>query len=680
MFAKKKKKPQISTPTNFEHRVHTGFDKREGKFVGLPLQWASIVGNNQILKSTNRPLPLVDPSEITPTEILDLKTIVRGHNDPRIGKPTTATKNTENGLPKTSTVARSNSLRSSSPPRLRRDYRNNANLPPSVPEGQEMSSSPCQVQTYTNFGKPHVYQDGARQNSPSMHAGQNPNFQTMIPNLQNLNPNMQSSPNLVHLGSNPQNLSLNFQNLSPIPNLQGPISHPATPQTADHDFYRMNPSSGVSSGPYNGNTQTTNIDPSLRDHQMPQNMLLHKFQPKSSPVGSIASQRPLSQLSSHNVNKHSQSYELSENPMAMHPHFQKPIESSQSMHNLSKSAVISAPVGPGSPTDQNQNMKAAISSGNLAAGSGSGMSNSSNKQNTEQRLTHEQFRAALQMVVSRGDPRENLENFVKIGEGSTGTVCIATDKNTNRQVAVKKMDLRKQQRRELLFNEVVIMRDYHHPNIVEMYDSFLVDDELWVVMEYLEGGALTDIVTHSRMDESQIATVCSQCLKPLAYLHSQGVIHRDIKSDSILLTADGRVKLSDFGFCAQVSQELPKRKSLVGTPYWMSPEVISRLPYGPEVDIWSLGIMIIEMVDGEPPFFNEPPLQAMRRIRDMPPPKLKNSQKVSPRLQGFLERMLVRDPAQRATAAELLQHPFLRQAQSPSILIPLMRGARHTNC
>jgi len=131
--------------------------------------------------------------------------------------------------------------------------------------------------------------------------------------------------------------------------------------------------------------------------------------------------------------------------------------------------------------------------------------------------------------------------------------------------------------------------------------------------------------------------------------------------------------------------------------------------------------MIIEMIDGEPPFFNEPPLQAMRRIRDMPPPKLKNFHKVksiislinfginiriinrqlsvnnvnfkfkkgttyflyfqvSPRLQGFLERMLVRDPAQRATAAELLQHPFLRQAQSPSILIPLMRGARHTNC
>lgn len=677
MFAKKKKKPQISTPTNFEHRVHTGFDKREGKFIGLPLQWASIVGNNQILKSTNRPLPLVDPSEITPTEILDLKTIVRGHNDPK-ARTSNADKNTENGLPKTSTVARSNSLRSSSPPRLRRDYRHNSNLPPSVPEGQEVPSNANQVQGYVSYGKQHNYLDKLRQqNSFNVTGNMNPNVQNMIPNLQNLNPNMQSSPNLTHAGSNPPNLSLNFQNLSPISTPQCPTQSPSTPQLTESEFHRLNTQMNAASGQYNGNVQISNMESSSRDQQLTQNTLLHKLQPKISPVGSIASQRPLSQLSTHNVNKYSQAYSTPENPSILQSHMKKPIETSQSMHNLSKSSLPSS--GNSATPDQNQNMKSALSSGNLAVGSGSG-SSASNKQTAEQRLTHEQFRAALQMVVSRGDPRENLENFLKIGEGSTGTVCIATEKNTNRQVAVKKMDLRKQQRRELLFNEVVIMRDYHHPNIVEMYDSFLVDDELWVVMEYLEGGALTDIVTHSRMDESQIATVCSQCLKPLAYLHSQGVIHRDIKSDSILLTADGRVKLSDFGFCAQVSQELPRRKSLVGTPYWMSPEVISRLPYGPEVDIWSLGIMIIEMVDGEPPFFNEPPLQAMRRIRDMPPPKLKNSHKVSPRLQGFLERMLVRDPAQRATATELLQHPFLRQAQSPSILIPLMRGSRHTNC
>uniref|UniRef100_A0A3Q3WCZ8 non-specific serine/threonine protein kinase n=1 Tax=Mola mola TaxID=94237 RepID=A0A3Q3WCZ8_MOLML len=297
-------------------------------------------------------------------------------------------------------------------------------------------------------------------------------------------------------------------------------------------------------------------------------------------------------------------------------------------------------------------------------------------QREPQRVSHEQFRAALQMVVDPGDPRTYLDHYIKIGEGSTGIVCIATVKTTGKLVAVKKMDLRKQQRRELLFNEVVIMRDYHHENVVEMYNSYLVGDELWVVMEFLEGGALTDIVTHTRMNEEQIATVCLSVLKALSVLHAQGVIHRDIKSDSILLTHDGRVKLSDFGFCAQVSKEVQRRKSLVGTPYWMAPELISRLPYGPEVDIWSLGIMVIEMVDGEPPYFNEPPLKAMKMIRDNLPPKLKNLHKVSPLLKGFLDKMLVRDPAQRATASEILKHPFLTKAGPPSCIVPLMRQNR----
>lgn len=110
------------------------------------------------------------------------------------------------------------------------------------------------------------------------------------------------------------------------------------------------------------------------------------------------------------------------------------------------------------------------------------------------------------------------------------------------------------------------MRDYKHNNIVEMYGSYLVDDELWVVMEYLAGGALTDIVTNTqtRMDENQIATVCKSVLKALAFMHANGVIHRDIKSDSILLSRDGLIKLTDFGFAAQVSADLQKRKSLVG--------------------------------------------------------------------------------------------------------------------
>ncbi|SPP89907.1 serine/threonine-protein kinase PAK mbt [Drosophila guanche] len=643
MFTKKKKKPLISMPSNFEHRVHTGFDKRENKYVGLPLQWASIVGNNQILKSTNRPLPLVDPSEITPTEILDLKTIVRPHHNNNKADTTSLNSSstmmmasaggpgggpipgtpggvvhgsmgmlgagggqhhlmdpmTASGivLPKTSHVARSNSLRSSSPPRVRRV----ANVPPSVPE-EEASSATTTPTPATGFkpqqplGHPMLY------SSQNAHANGAATGPLAVRTDQGTNMQYRAMGGVGPPGAIPQQTS--------------PVGSVASGTRSTHSHTNNGNSTGFPLYP-----------PASQAHQ-----------PKSMGVGD-QNQNPL--------HSHAQTHP--------HPH--------PHAHNHAKSASRASSSSGGA------------SSATLAASQASAQQQQQPKQ--DQRLTHEQFRAALQMVVSAGDPRENLDHFNKIGEGSTGTVCIATDKSTGRQVAVKKMDLRKQQRRELLFNEVVIMRDYHHPNIVETYSSFLVNDELWVVMEYLEGGALTDIVTHSRMDEEQIATVCKQCLKALAYLHSQGVIHRDIKSDSILLAADGRVKLSDFGFCAQVSQELPKRKSLVGTPYWMSPEVISRLPYGPEVDIWSLGIMVIEMVDGEPPFFNEPPLQAMRRIRDMQPPNLKNAHKVSPRLQSFLDRMLVRDPAQRATAAELLAHPFLRQAGPPSLLVPLMRNARH---
>ncbi len=192
--------------------------------------------------------------------------------------------------------------------------------------------------------------------------------------------------------------------------------------------------------------------------------------------------------------------------------------------------------------------------------------NNNNVQTSSTRLTHEQFRHALQMVVNPGDPRHIYDNFIKIGEGSTGTVYIANNIKVSQVVAIKKMDLRKQQRRELLFNEVVIMRDYKHLNIVEMYGSYLVEDELWVVMEYCNGGALTDIVTKIQLNENQIACVCKSVLKALAYLHANGVIHRDVKSDSILMSNDGQIKLSDFGFCAQVNADLQKRKSLVGTP------------------------------------------------------------------------------------------------------------------
>lgn len=132
------------------------------------------------------------------------------------------------------------------------------------------------------------------------------------------------------------------------------------------------------------------------------------------------------------------------------------------------------------------------------------------------------------------------------------------------------MDLAKQSRLDLIVNEIMIMKESHHDNIVNFLDSFLVRGDLWVVMEYMEGGALTDVIENNNsMTEQQIATVCFETAKGLDHLHSQNIIHRDIKSDNVLLNFHGQVKISDFGYCAKLTDQRNKRATMVGTPYWV---------------------------------------------------------------------------------------------------------------
>ena len=270
-------------------------------------------------------------------------------------------------------------------------------------------------------------------------------------------------------------------------------------------------------------------------------------------------------------------------------------------------------------------------------------------------LNNAEVIAKLQNICTHEDPTKKFRNLVKIGQGASGGVYTAFEVGTNALVAIKQMNLEQQPKKDLIINEILVMRDSKHKNVVNFIDSFLVKGDLWVVMEYMEGGSLTDVVTFNMMSEGQIAAVCRETLHGLQFLHSKGVIHRDIKSDNILLAMDGNIKLTDFGFCAQINESHMKRTTMVGTPYWMAPEVVTRKEYGRKIDIWSLGIMAIEMIEGEPPYLTESPLRALYLIATNGTPQIKEEHHLTQDFREFLAFALKVDPEKRASAHDLLK-------------------------
>uniref|UniRef100_A0A7S3JTI3 Protein kinase domain-containing protein n=1 Tax=Aureoumbra lagunensis TaxID=44058 RepID=A0A7S3JTI3_9STRA len=276
------------------------------------------------------------------------------------------------------------------------------------------------------------------------------------------------------------------------------------------------------------------------------------------------------------------------------------------------------------------------------------------------------------------DPRTCFKEFHQLGQGASGIVYSAIDdrKGTERygqRVALKYCDLKEL---DELKTEIAMQSMSNHPNVVNFLEAFLTERHCVICLEFMDGGMLTNLCDTKRRicDESQIAYVIKCSLQALSFMHRQHRIHRDIKSDNILVDFSGRVKLADFGFATALTRSTMKRQSVVGTPFWMAPELIKSQSYDCKVDIWSLGITAIEMAQGEPPLMHEPVMRALFLITVNEAPKLNDRSSWSESFNHFLSKMLVKDPASRSSADQLLLHPFLQDTAKPQAFGNLVKA------
>ncbi|KAK6479580.1 serine/threonine-protein kinase 4-like [Huso huso] len=272
-------------------------------------------------------------------------------------------------------------------------------------------------------------------------------------------------------------------------------------------------------------------------------------------------------------------------------------------------------------------------------------------------------------------PEEVFDVLEKLGEGSYGCVFKANYKETGEIVAIKQVPVESDLQE--IIKEISIMQQCNSPHVVRYYGSYFKNTDLWIVMEYCGAGSVSDIIRlrNKTLTEEEIATILQSTLKGLEYLHFMRKIHRDIKAGNILLNTEGHAKLADFGVAGQLTDTMAKRNTVIGTPFWMAPEVIQEIGYNCVADIWSLGITTIEMAEGKPPYADIHPMRAIFMIPTNPPPTFRNPEAWSDSMNDFVKQCLVKNPENRATATQLLQHPFIKSAKPISILRDLINDS-----